>query len=73
MLCDTGVAALVYVMVRREALPRWALTAWACAACAMAQPVSASPFPPALLMGLGALAVVTAPEPPRRAWLWAGF
>jgi len=73
VLCDTGVAALVYVMVRRQASPRWALTAWACAACAMAQPVSASPFPPALLMGLGALAVVTAPEPPRRAWLWAGL
>ena len=24
-------------------------------------------------MGLGALALVTAPEPPRRAWLWAGL
>ena len=73
VLCDTGVAALVYVMARRTLPPGWALTAWLCAACAMAQPVSANPFPVALLAGLGALALVTGPAPPRRAWAWAGL
>jgi len=73
VLCDAGVAVLVYVMVRRRVNLGLSLTAWLCAACAMAQPVSANPFPPALLMGLGALALATAPSPPRRLWLWAGL
>ena len=38
----------------------------------MAQPVSANPFPVALLAGLGAFAVITARPPGRRPWLWAG-
>ena len=71
--CDAGVALLVFVLVFRAVGVRWALAAWLCAACAMAQPVSANPFPPALLLGLAAFAVATAPGPPRRWWLWAGL
>ena len=70
--CDAGVALLVFSMLRGR-VPLWlALTGWLCAACAMAQPVSANPFPAALLAGLGAFAVVTARSPARRAWLWGG-
>ncbi len=71
--CDAGVALLVFVLVHRTVGLRWALAAWLCAACAMAQPVSANPFPPALLLGLAAFAVATAHRPPRRWWLWAGL
>ena len=71
--CDAGVALLVFVLVHRAVGLKWGLAAWLCAACAMAQPVSANPFPPALLLGLAAFAVATAPGPPRRWWLWAGL
>jgi FtsH-binding integral membrane protein len=73
VLCDTGVAALVYVIARRALPPGWALAAWLCAACAMAQPVSANPFPVAMLAGLAALALVTRPERGRWDWAWAGL
>ena len=70
---DAGVALLVFTMLRGR-VPLWlALAGWLCAACAMAQPVSANPFPIALLAGLGAFAVITARPPGRRAWLWAGL
>jgi hypothetical protein len=72
VLCDAGVALLVFVLVRRVATPRWALAAWLCAACAMAQPVSANPFPAALLLGLGALTIATATRPWARWWIAAG-
>ena len=50
--CDAGVALLVFLMLRGR-VPLWlALAGWLCAACAMAQPVSANPFPAALLAGL---------------------
>ena len=45
VVCDAGVALLVFVIVHRTAGLRWSLAAWLCAACAMAQPVSANPFP----------------------------
>ncbi len=71
--CDAGVALLAFVLVQRFVGVRWALVAWLCAACAMAQPVSANPVPVALLAGLAAFAVATAPQPPRRWWLWSGL
>ena len=71
--CDAGVALLVFVMLRGRVPLPLALVGWLCAACAMAQPVSANPFPLALLAGLGAFAVVTARPPGRRDWLWAGL
>lgn len=71
--CDAGVALLVFTMLRGRVPLALALAGWLCAACAMAQPVSANPFPAALLAGLGAFAVITARTPGRRAWLWAGL
>lgn len=71
--CDAGVALLVFTMLRGRVPLALALAGWLCAACAMAQPVSANPFPAALLAGLGAFAVITARPPGRRAWLWAGL
>jgi len=68
VLVDAAVATLVYALVCRHA-PRWlAVVGALIAACAMAQPLSANPFPIALLAGLGALAVITVePHSPRRA------
>lgn len=54
---DALVALVVFVVLRRELGPRWALFGWLAAACAMAQPTSANPFPIALLLGLLAVAV----------------
>lgn len=65
VLCDAGVAVVVYVLVRRGASPRLALVAWLAAACAMAQPTSAAPTATALLLGLLALAVATPAPTPR--------
>lgn len=63
-LVDAGVATTVYVLVRREGGPAWpALVGWAIAACAMAQPTSASPFAPALLLALLAVGAATASRP----------
>ena len=59
---DAAIATLVYALVRRRA-PGWlALVAWLVSACAMAQPLSANPFPLALLLGLAAVAVATTGE-----------
>lgn len=55
VLCDAGIALLVFALVRRGAPMRVALVAWLTAACAMAQPTGANPFAPALLFSLGAL------------------
>ena len=56
---DAAIATVVYALVRRRA-PEWlALVAWLTSACAMAQPLSANPFPLALLFALAALVVVT--------------
>ena len=67
VLCDAGVALVVFALVRREA-PWWAAGgAWLAAAAAMAQPAGANPFAPALLFGLlGVLAGA------RGAPRWAG-
>jgi hypothetical protein len=63
-LVDAGVAVTVYALVRRAGGPAWpALAGWLIAACAMAQPTSASPFAPALLLGLLAVATATADRP----------
>lgn len=71
--CDAGVALLVFVLARRHVPLAPALAAWLCSSCAMAQPVSANPFPVALLLGLAGFALATAPESGRRAVLWAGL
>jgi hypothetical protein len=63
LLADAGVALLVYIFVRREAGPRCALAAWLGAACFMAQPLSANPFPLALLWGLAAIYLATRDDP----------
>ncbi|MEA2494685.1 MAG: hypothetical protein QOJ29_2596, partial [Thermoleophilaceae bacterium] len=55
VLVDSGVALLVFAIVRREAPLRVALVAWLAAACAMAQPTGANPFAPALLFTLAAI------------------
>lgn len=56
VLCDAGVALLVWLLARRGgASPRVALAAWLVAALAMAYPTGPHPFPPTLLMALGAL------------------
>jgi hypothetical protein len=58
-LVDAAVAVTVYVLARRQGAPPWlALAGWLTAACAMAQPTSATPFAPALLLAL--LAVLAA-------------
>ncbi len=71
--CDAGVAVLVFTMLRGRVPLALALAGWLCAAGAMAQPVSANPFPVALLAGLGAFALMTARPLRPRAWLWAGL
>jgi hypothetical protein len=59
-LVDAAVAVTVYALVRREGGPWWlAIGGWAIAACAMAQPTSATPFAPALLLALLAVAAAT--------------
>jgi hypothetical protein len=59
VLADAAVALVVYVLLRRFAPPWVALLGWLAAACAMAEPRSANPFPFALLLALGAVAVFT--------------
>ena len=59
-LVDAAVAVTVYVLARREGAPPWlAVTGWLVAACAMAQPTSATPFAPALLLALLAILAAT--------------
>ena len=56
VLCDAGVAVLVWALARRAgASQRLALAAWLVAALAMAYPSGPHPFPPTLAMCLGAL------------------
>jgi hypothetical protein len=56
VLCDAGVALLVWMLaLRGGASTRIALAAWLVAALAMAYPTGPHPFPPTLLMALGAL------------------
>lgn len=63
-LIDAAVAVTVYTLVRREGAPPWlAVGAWLIAACAMAQPTSATPFAPALLLALLAVAAATTDRP----------
>jgi hypothetical protein len=63
-LVDAGVAVTVYALVRREGGPGWlARAGWVIAACAMAQPTSATPFAPALLLALLAVAAATTERP----------
>ena len=58
VLCDAGVAVLVWALaVRGGASPRLALAAWLAAALAMAYPSGPHPFPPTLVLCLGALLV----------------
>ncbi len=59
-LVDAAVAVTVYLLARRQGAPPWlALTGWLAAACAMAQPTSATPFAPALLLALLAVFAAT--------------
>jgi hypothetical protein len=56
VLCDAGVAVLVWALaLRGGASPRVALAAWLAAALAMAYPSGPHPFPPTLVLCLGAL------------------
>jgi hypothetical protein len=59
LLVDVAVSLVVFEVVRREAPMPIALLAWLTAATAMAQPLSANPFPLALLFALVAVAVAT--------------
>jgi len=75
-LIDAAVAVTVYVLARREGAPPWlAVAGWLVAACAMAQPTSATPFAPALLLALLAVAAAGSPrlDPSGRAALAAGL
>jgi hypothetical protein len=59
-LVDAAVAVTVYLLARRQGAPPWlSLAGWLIAACAMAQPTSATPFAPALLLALLALLAAT--------------
>ena len=59
VLCDAGVAVLVWTLaLRGGASPRVALGAWLVAALAMAYPTGPHPFPPTLVMALGALVLL---------------
>lgn len=60
VLCDAGVGVLAYVLALRAASPRLALGAWAVALLAMATPSGPHPFPPTLVLCLGALLLVRA-------------
>ena len=73
LLADAGVALVVFAFVRREAGTRLALLAWLGAACFMAQPLSANPFPLALLAALAAIYVATGNALSRRALLVAAL
>src|SRR5688572_28617111 len=56
VLCDAGVAVLVWALARRGgASPGLAVAAWLVAALAMAYPTGPHPFPPTLVMALGSL------------------
>ncbi|UUY02782.1 hypothetical protein LRS13_19145 [Svornostia abyssi] len=66
VLCDAGVGVLAYLLALRAASPRLALGAWAVAILAMATPSGPHPFPPTLVLCLGALLLVT------RHPVWAG-
>ena len=57
VIADATVALLVWILVRREAGPRWALAAWLAAAVTIAQPTTANPTPIALAFALGAVTV----------------
>jgi hypothetical protein len=71
-LTNASVALVVYGLTRRVAPPRLALVGWLAAACAMAEPTGPTPFPQALLFGLLALVVATAPEAGPRRLILAG-
>jgi len=72
-LVDAAVAVTVYLLARRDGAPPWlALTGWLVAACAMAQPTSATPFAPALLLALLAVFAATSGNS-RRAILTAAL
>src|SRR5262245_19163552 len=59
VLCDAGVALLVWSLARRGgASPRLALAAWLVAALAMAYPTGPHPFPATLVMALGSLLLI---------------
>ena len=59
LLVDVAVPLVVFALVRRDAPVPLALLAWLVAATAMAQPLSANPFPLALLFALLAVAAAT--------------
>lgn len=59
VLCDAAVAVLAWLLaVRGGASPRLALAAWLAAALAMAYPSGPHPFPPTLVLCLGALLLI---------------
>ena len=69
-LVDAGVAITVYALARREGAPPWlAVVGWLVAATAMAQPTSATPFAPALLLALLAVATATSTRRLPGGWL----
>lgn len=57
VIADATIALLVWVLVRREAGPRWALAAWLAAAVTIAQPTTANATPIALAFALAAVTV----------------
>lgn len=59
---DACTALAVFALVRRKTPLPLALAGWLTAACAMAQPTSANPFAPALLLSLLALLAATSQE-----------
>jgi hypothetical protein len=70
---DIGVSLVVFTVVRRGAPLPFALLAWLIAATAMAQPLSANPFPLALLFALLAVAAATSNAAGWRGALLAGL
>ncbi|MBJ7328868.1 MAG: hypothetical protein JHC95_03160 [Solirubrobacteraceae bacterium] len=66
VLCDAAVPVLAYLLALRAASPRLALLAWAVALLAMATPSGPHPFPPTLVLCLGALLLLA------RHPAWAG-
>ena len=69
---DATIALLVWILVRREAGPRWALAGWLAAAVTIAQPTSANPVPVALAFALAAVATAAGGEPTTRRAAAAG-
>jgi hypothetical protein len=58
VLCDAGVAVLVWILAGRAGAPQWVrVAAWLAAALAMAYPSGPHPFPPTLVFALLALLV----------------